>query len=92
MKTSGNEHKHFLTTLLQFDDDGFINMLNIAILQYADDAVLISNNAKDMQTMLNIFSDYCKTWKLDISLEKTKVVVFVDRRIKKYVIDGRVCQ
>jgi hypothetical protein len=33
-----------------------------------------------MQNMLDVFTDYCKQWKLYVNIDKTKVVVFSKRR------------
>jgi hypothetical protein len=35
--------------------------LKIFLLLYADDTVLMSENVNGMQTILNIFSEYCST-------------------------------
>ena len=40
------------------------------ILLYADDTILLSNNAKQFQETLNIFYEYCRNWKLNINIEK----------------------
>jgi hypothetical protein len=61
----------------------------IFILLYADDTVLISENVNGMQTMLNIFSEYCNTWKLQVNIAKTNVVIFsksnvTQKNIAKY--------
>jgi hypothetical protein len=40
--------------------------LKIFILLYADDTVLMSENVNGMQTILNIFSEYCNTWQLQV--------------------------
>jgi hypothetical protein len=45
-------------------------------LLFADDAVLMSENVDGMQTMLNIFSEYCNTWQLQVNIAKTNVVIF----------------
>ena len=50
--------------------------LKIFLLLYADDTVLMSENVNGMQTMLNIFSEYCNTWKLQVNIAKTNVVIF----------------
>jgi hypothetical protein len=50
--------------------------LKIFILLYADDTVLMSENVNGMQTILNIFSEYCNTWKLQVNIAKTNVVIF----------------
>ena len=35
--------------------------LKIFLLLYADDTVLMSENVDGMQTMVNVFSEYCNT-------------------------------
>ena len=35
---------------------------------------------EEMQNMLDVFTDYCKQWKLHVNIDKTKVVVFSKRR------------
>jgi hypothetical protein len=50
--------------------------LKIFLLLYADDTVLMSENVNGMQTMLNIFSEYCNTWKLQVNIARTNVVIF----------------
>ena len=49
--------------------------LKIFLLFYADDTVLMSENVDGMQTMLNVFSEYCNTWKLQVNIANTKVVI-----------------
>ena len=55
--------------------------LKIFILLYADDTVLISENVDGMQTMLNVFSEYYNTWKLQVNIAKTKVVIFSKSKV-----------
>ena len=55
--------------------------LKIFLLLYADDAVLMSESVDGMQTMLNIFSEYCNTWKLQVNIAKTNVVIFSKSKI-----------
>ena len=62
-------------------DDGML-MLNMFLMLYADDTVLISTNAKDMQHSLNIFNNYCHEWKLKINEGKSKIVIFGKSRGK----------
>jgi hypothetical protein len=50
--------------------------LKIFLLLYAADTVLMSENVDGMQTMLNVFSEYYNTWKLQVNIAKTKVVFF----------------
>ena len=50
--------------------------VNIKVLLYADDIVLLANSPNDLQTMINTLYDYCKTWSLCVNLQKSKVLVF----------------
>ena len=49
--------------------------LKIFLLLYADDTVLMKNNVDGMQKTLNVFSEYCNTWKLQVNITKTNVVI-----------------
>lgn len=51
-----------------------INDDNVPILLYADDIVLIAETENDLQDMLNLVSDWCLQWKLNINVNKTQVV------------------
>jgi chromosomal replication initiation ATPase DnaA len=37
-------------------------------LLYADDTLLFSETYEEMQNLLDVFSDYCKLWKLEVNL------------------------
>ena len=50
--------------------------VKVQCLMYADDLVLLSNTSTGMQKALNILNLYCKTWKMEINLTKTKVMCF----------------
>ena len=54
--------------------------LQMFVLLYADDTVLIAESPEELQNSLHIFSEYCKEWKLNINISKTKVLVFGARR------------
>ena len=41
----------------------------------------MSENVNGMQTMLNVFSEYYNTWKLQVNIAKTNVVIFSKRRV-----------
>ena len=51
-------------------------------LLYADDLVLMSCSPIGLQRMLDRLALYCKKWELEVSLDKTKVVVFKKSRKK----------
>ncbi|MCG8033307.1 MAG: reverse transcriptase family protein, partial [Candidatus Thiodiazotropha taylori] len=53
-----------------------VNMFKMFMLLYADDIVLFSSSAEELQKGLDLLSDYCKRWKLKINVAKSKVMVF----------------
>lgn len=60
--------------------------LKLFILLYADDTVLFSDNEKDLQQALDKFESYCETWKLQVNVNKTKVLVFGKGRKSNKVV------
>ena len=51
-------------------------MLNLFVLMYADDTVIMAENEHDMQRNLNLLNDYCNCNKLKVNISKTKIMVF----------------
>ena len=43
----------------------------LLILLHEDDTVLLSDNSNDLQYALNVFDEYCKTWRLNVNVSKT---------------------
>ena len=54
----------------------FYLYVKLVVLLYADDTVIISESAGDLQHAYNEFYTYCNQWKLTVNVEKTKVMVF----------------
>ena len=50
--------------------------LKLSVLFYADDTVIMAETANDLQKGLDEFHVYCSRWKLNVNVEKTKVLVF----------------
>ena len=50
------------------------------LLLYADDTLLFSETYEEMQNLPDVFSDYCKLWKLEVNLGKIKTVIFSKRK------------
>lgn len=59
---------------IQVDD------VNVGILLYADDMVLVANNEKDLQIMLNTMYNWCAKWRLKVNLDKSNIVQFRPKR------------
>ena len=62
----------------------FVNReYSVNMLLYADDIVLFGDNIGDVQRLLNVLSDFCNRWCLNVNLEKTKFMVFRNGGIVK---------
>jgi hypothetical protein len=58
------------------NNDAMSAYLRLFILLYADDTVLFAENPGQLQLIINYFNEYCETWKLEVNISKTKVVIF----------------
>ena len=47
----------------------------INALMFADDLILLSGSEEGLQKQMNKLNKYCKTWKLNIDLKKTKIII-----------------
>ena len=45
-------------------------------LLYADDLLIVSESKSGLQHSLDKLHNYCKNWKLDLNIKKTKIVIF----------------
>ena len=46
--------------------------LQVLVLLYADDTILLAENANDLQNTINHFHEYCKQWKLKVNITKNQ--------------------
>ena len=53
-----------------------IGDLYLAYLLFADDIVLFSEFAANLQAQIELFYKYCEIWNLIISIAKTKIVIY----------------
>ena len=60
-----------------FDNDQHELWLRLLVLLYADDTVILSDNADDFQNCLNAFNDYCNEWHLHVNLSKKRSLSLV---------------
>lgn len=82
--------------LYSFDCRGtYINAeaKNIITLMYADDVAECASTVKRLQDMINVLSEFCKKWGLEINLAKTEVMVFrrggCVKEVEKWVLDNK---
>ena len=54
----------------------YINEINMFLLMYADDTMLLAESPENLQTLLNSVQDYTQRWVLTVNTSKTKIVVF----------------
>lgn len=48
----------------------------VSILMYADDIALLSEDANDLQELLNCLHDWCSRWQLNVNADKSAVIHF----------------
>ena len=53
-----------------------IENINISILLYADDIVLIGKDENSIKKMLDFTASWCKKWRMSINSDKTQIVHF----------------
>ena len=57
-----------------------IEDIGINCLLYADDFLILSETEKGLQKCMSILEQYCNRWKLEVSLDKTKAIIFNSRK------------
>ena len=57
-------------------DDDVQYFINMFILLYADDTLILAETPEQLQLAMHAASDYCIQWDLHINQSKTKVVIF----------------
>ena len=68
-------------------NDEFETMLKLYILLYADDTIVMAEKPEDLQMALNAVGNYCEQWKLQVNVNKTKIIKFSKRKSKKFPND-----
>lgn len=74
----------FNSCLEESRESKLLVFIKLYTLLYADDTILFSESADQLQLALNGLYDYCKLFKLDVNLDKTKIVIFSKGLVRKY--------
>ena len=75
------EHNCSPLTLVQdIYEQELNNLLEIFVILYADDTVLLADTRTGMQNALDLFQLYCNQWKLEVNVNKTKIIIFCKRK------------
>ena len=53
-----------------------LDQLQLYLLLFADDAVLVSETPEGLQRSLDSLKEYCDKWNLTVNIEKTKIVIY----------------
>lgn len=61
---------------IDFNDAIVNTYLNLFILMYADDTVILCDSEDGMKRALLALENYCNAWKLQLNCNKTKIVIF----------------
>lgn len=72
MLTKNNSNLH----IVDLDLDLY---LKLVVLSYADDTVVFAKTESEFISLLDTFLDYCKLWKLQVNVDKTKILIFGDK-------------
>ena len=70
----GLKHLHTYSNCSYLKQTG--HLLKLLVLLYADDTALVSDSAEGLQKGLDALASYCTTWKLQVNVSKTKVMIF----------------
>ena len=54
----------------------FEAMLKLYILLYADDTIIMAETKEELQVALHAEGEYCRIWKLQVNVSKTKIIKF----------------
>ena len=77
-----------LTTLSEdiasvLSNDDIELFFKLYLLLCADDTVIFAESPEKLQIALDTMRSYCDTWKLQVNVSKTKVVVFSKGKIRQ---------
>ena len=77
-----------LPNIFKFSDNNpvLVGNTEISCLLFADDLIIMSTSGESLQKCLIKLEQYCTTWKLEVNMKKTKIVIFNKQGalIKKY--------
>lgn len=63
-------------------DDEVEVFLNLYVLLYADDTIIMAEKPDELNCALKSVYDYCTIWKLTVNVTKTKIVVFSRGKVR----------
>ena len=68
--------------MLETDDT--VLYLKLYVLIYADDTILLCENAKNLQSSIDAMYEYCNLWTLQVHIQKSKVIIKSRGKVRRY--------
>ena len=65
---------------IDFNADDIAVYFKLYVMLYADDTIIVSDNAESFQFCLDTFHTYCVDWKLTVNEPKTIIIIFGARK------------
>ena len=56
---------------------------------YADDTLLFATSKRQLQHSLNMYERYCRQWKLQVNVDKTKILIFGRKRRQTFTLNNK---
>jgi hypothetical protein len=72
--------ENFICSNMEHEGTVELGGCKVPLLLYADDIVFFATSEKEMQKLLDIFSDFCYKYELTVNLTKTEILVFSSAR------------
>lgn len=67
----------YLNDLHEYLEGGlFIDNMNIRVLMYADDIVMLADDVNILQKMICNLEKYCLSWGMEVNLSKSEILIF----------------
>ena len=63
--------------------------LQMLLLMYADDTVLFATTKPQLQNSLNKYANYCNKWKLNVNVDKSKIMIFGRRKRHTFTLNNK---
>ena len=61
-------------------DNDIVIYIKLYAMLYADDTIIFAESKHELQAALNSMLHYCQIWKLEVNADKTKIVIFGNRK------------
>ena len=78
------EANHINGIPIELNADDIFVFLEMYVMLYADDTIIMSDCVESFQACLDTFYLYCMDWKLTVNESKTKIIIFGARKTENF--------